>query len=73
VHGFEDQENDHIVKSIISPARSLGFSVIAEGVENREQLDRLRALNCDKAWGFMFSRPVDEDKAIELISKFSRL
>jgi len=74
ISGFEDpQENDQIVKSIISLARSLGLSVIAEGVENREQLDRLRALKCDKAQGFMFSRPVDEGKAIELIRKFSQL
>jgi len=71
ISGFEDpKENDQIVKSIISLARSLGLSVIAEGVENREQLDRLRALNCGKAQGFMFSRPVDEGKAIELIHKF---
>ena len=73
ISGFEDpRENDQIVKSIISLARSLGLSVIAEGVENREQLDRLRALNCDKAQGFMFSRPVDEGKAIALIHKFSQ-
>jgi len=74
ISGFEDpQENDQIVKSIISLARSLGLSVIAEGVENREQLDRLRDLKCDKAQGFMFSRPVDKSKAIELIRKFSQL
>ncbi len=69
--GEHSNENDQIVKSIISLARSLGLSVIAEGVENREQLDRLRALNCDQAQGFMFSRPVDEGKAMELIRKLS--
>lgn len=74
ISGFEDpQENDQIVRSIISLAKSLGLSVIAEGVENREQFDRLRALNCDKAQGFMFSRPVDNQKALELIHKFSQL
>jgi Amt family ammonium transporter len=73
ISGFEDpQENDHIVKSIISLARSLGLSVIAEGVETRDQFDRLRALDCDKAQGFMFSRPVNDIKAMELINKFSR-
>lgn len=74
ISGIENpEENDQIVKSIIALARSLGLSVIAEGVENREQLDRLRALNCDKAQGFMFSRPVNEDKAKELIRKRSQL
>jgi len=66
------RENDQIVKSIISLARSLGIGVIAEGVENQQQLDRLRALHCDKAQGFMFSRPVDERKAMELIRRYIR-
>ena len=70
INGFEHiQESDRIVQSIINLARSLGLSVIAEGVENREQLDRLRALNCDKVQGFMISRPVDNKKAMELIRK----
>jgi len=73
ISGFEDtRENDQIVQSIISLARSLGITVIAEGVENREQLDRLRALNCDKAQGFMFSRPVDNRRAMELIRKYQQ-
>ncbi|SHO53023.1 sensor domain-containing protein [Desulfopila aestuarii] len=68
ISGFqESQENDQIVRSIISLARSLGLSVIAEGVETRGQLEKLRALQCDKAQGFMFSRPVDEKKAREII------
>ncbi|WP_245590220.1 sensor domain-containing protein [Desulfobulbus elongatus] len=71
ISGFDHtRENDQIVQSIISLARSLGLTVIAEGVENREQLDRLRALNCDKAQGFMFSRPVDDRRALELIRQF---
>ncbi len=71
INGFENpRENDQIVRSIIGIAASLGLSVIAEGVENREQFDRLRALNCDKVQGFMFSRPVDNEKAVELIRKF---
>ena len=72
ISGFqESQENDQIVQSIISLARSLGLSVIAEGVETRGQLEKLRALHCDKAQGFMFSRPVDERKARELIGNFT--
>ena len=70
ISGFEGMHhNDQIVRSIISLARSLGLSVIAEGVENREQLERLRELHCDKAQGFMFSRPVDDHRALELIRR----
>lgn len=68
IRGLENtKENDQIVRSIITLARSLGLTVIAEGVENRDQLDRLRTLDCDKAQGFMFSRPVDKDQALTLL------
>jgi Amt family ammonium transporter len=69
ISGFEEgtKENDQIVRSIISLARSLGLGVIAEGVEHRDQLERLRLLHCDQAQGFMFSRPVDQSKAQELV------
>ncbi|MBM9614916.1 EAL domain-containing protein [Desulfobulbus rhabdoformis] len=66
-----NKENDQIVRSIISLARSLGLGVIAEGVENRDQLDRLRSLNCDRAQGFMFSRPVDRTKAATMIRQYA--
>jgi len=66
-----NKENDQIVRSIISLARSLGLGVIAEGVENRDQLDRLRSLNCDRAQGFMFSRPVDRTKASAMILQYA--
>jgi EAL domain-containing protein (putative c-di-GMP-specific phosphodiesterase class I) len=62
-----DGESQEIVKSIISLARSLGLTVIAEGVECEDQLDRLRLADCDKAQGFMFSRPVDKDAAGRLL------
>lgn len=68
IRGLENtKENDQIIRSIITLARSLGLTVIAEGVENRDQLDRLRTLDCDKAQGFMFSRPVDKDQALTLL------
>jgi Amt family ammonium transporter len=72
ISGFDEgtKENDQIVRSIISLARSLGLGVIAEGVENQDQLERLRQLHCDRAQGFMFSRPVEDAKALDLIKKF---
>jgi Amt family ammonium transporter len=62
-----DGESQEIVKSIIALARSLGLTVIAEGVEREEQLERLRLAACDNAQGFMFSRPVDTAAAGRLI------
>ena len=46
-----------IVRSVISLGRSLGMGTIAEGVETREQLSRLRIEGCAEIQGYFFSRP----------------
>ena len=50
--------NSEIVQTIIALARSLGMKVIAEGVENVTQLEKLRSLNCEGAQGFYFAKPM---------------
>ena len=47
-----------IVDTIIAIARSLNLKVVAEGVENREQLDFLRARKCGEAQGYYFAEPM---------------
>jgi diguanylate cyclase (GGDEF)-like protein/PAS domain S-box-containing protein len=47
-----------IVRAVITMCRGLGIGVIAEGVENQEQLEILRKLHCDEYQGYLFSRPV---------------
>jgi EAL domain-containing protein (putative c-di-GMP-specific phosphodiesterase class I)/CheY-like chemotaxis protein len=50
-----------IVKCLIELAHDLGLTVCAEGVETESIRDRLRALGCDRAQGFLFSRPLPPD------------
>jgi len=57
-----DSENAALVEAILSMAQSLGLKVIAEGVETREQVDFLKARNCDRIQGYYFSRPVPGDE-----------
>jgi EAL domain-containing protein (putative c-di-GMP-specific phosphodiesterase class I) len=57
-----------IVQAVHSLARALGMKVVAEGVETREQLDHLRALECDVGQGFFFSRPLPTDEFEKLLS-----
>jgi diguanylate cyclase (GGDEF)-like protein len=55
--------NEDIVGAIVSLARSLDMDVVAEGVETVEQRDILRALGCRYGQGYLFSRPLDGDRA----------
>jgi EAL domain-containing protein (putative c-di-GMP-specific phosphodiesterase class I) len=51
-----------IVRSIIALAHDLGMKVIAEGVEQEEQLALLREYRCDFIQGFLFSRPMPPEE-----------
>ncbi|MFN0302132.1 MAG: EAL domain-containing protein [Burkholderiales bacterium] len=56
-----------IVEAVMTMARSLGLSVVAEGVETEAQLEWLRARQCDKIQGHLYSRAVPADQMIDLI------
>jgi EAL domain-containing protein (putative c-di-GMP-specific phosphodiesterase class I) len=57
-----------IVSAAIALAKSLGFTVVAEGVETLSQMEALRELECELAQGFLFSHPVPLDDAMLLLS-----
>ena len=46
-----------LVQAILSLAHNLGLQVVAEGVENRSQMESLIRMNCDVMQGYLFSRP----------------
>lgn len=50
-----------ILSDIITMAHRMRLSVVAEGVENREQLERLREFGIDYVQGFFFARPMPTD------------
>ncbi len=54
-----------ITTAIINMAKALNLDVLAEGVENVEQLDFLRAQNCYEIQGYYFSRPVAVDQVVQ--------
>ena len=59
----EDKRSEQIVRTIVELARSLEFSVVAEGIEEASQGERLAALGCDYLQGYHFGRPLDERQA----------
>jgi EAL domain-containing protein (putative c-di-GMP-specific phosphodiesterase class I) len=61
------EQDSTLTTSIILMGKGLNLTVVAEGVETRSQLGLLRALGCDQAQGYLFSRPVPADEAGRLI------
>ncbi|WP_337267658.1 putative bifunctional diguanylate cyclase/phosphodiesterase [Oryzifoliimicrobium ureilyticus] len=53
-----------LVQSMISLSHSLGYRVVAEGVESKEVADLLQAMRCDEIQGFWLSRPLQGDMLI---------
>ncbi|HET6285961.1 MAG TPA: EAL domain-containing protein [Amycolatopsis sp.] len=58
----ESRDAATIVKSIIAMAHAVDLIVVAEGVEDEEQLAVLRELRCDQAQGFHLGRPAPPDE-----------
>ncbi|GAB3433251.1 cyclic Di-GMP phosphodiesterase RmdA [Actinophytocola sediminis] len=61
VEGLRADEPDsvdaQIVRALVSLAHTLKLDVVAEGVETRDQADRLTALGCDSAQGWLYAKP----------------
>ncbi|HUQ73353.1 MAG TPA: EAL domain-containing protein, partial [Burkholderiales bacterium] len=55
---LDDEADATIVRTIVDMAHTLGFTVIAEGVELDSQAAFLRALGCEQAQGFLFAHPM---------------
>jgi diguanylate cyclase (GGDEF)-like protein/PAS domain S-box-containing protein len=69
-HVGSGTENDdaRIARTIVMIGRNLGKSVVAEGIETDSQLALMRSVECDHAQGFLFSKAVDGDRALALLS-----
>ena len=68
VAGVEDAADRSIVEEVIALANGLGIGVVAEGIETEAQAERLRELGCDLGQGFLFSRPVQPERTLELLA-----
>jgi diguanylate cyclase (GGDEF)-like protein len=62
-------EDTTIVEHVIGMAKALGMVTVAEGVEESEQIERLRQLNCDLAQGDYFSHPQPPHVITELLAQ----
>jgi EAL domain-containing protein (putative c-di-GMP-specific phosphodiesterase class I) len=60
-----------ILKAIVHLARDLGFSVVAEGIETEDELEAIRALECDFLQGFLLSKPVPAELILTRLQRGS--
>lgn len=68
VRDLEQDESDRaIAKAIVALGHSLGIAVIAEGVENAEQLAILKEMGCDEAQGFYLAPPSSAEEIGKLL------
>ncbi|MFQ5674592.1 MAG: putative bifunctional diguanylate cyclase/phosphodiesterase [bacterium] len=65
-----NKQDAAIITAIIALTRSLGMSVIAEGVENKDQIDFLQSVDCNDMQGFYFSKPLPFDELQKSLSSF---
>jgi len=56
-----------IVANSIAMTKQLGLKVVAEGVENLEQVEFLKSVGCDIAQGYYYSKPVPQDEFEEML------
>ncbi len=70
VQGITDEEENAspFVGTMVGLGQALGLQTIVEGIETREQLDRLCELGCDTGQGFYFSKPLPLNQAERLIA-----
>lgn len=60
-------EEQSILKDIVSMAHRMHLEVVAEGVETREQMERLQACGCDYAQGYYFAKPLPREEFEKLL------
>jgi EAL domain-containing protein (putative c-di-GMP-specific phosphodiesterase class I) len=62
IAGLPDNPDDvSLVKAILAMAKGLDIKVVAEGVENHDQLSFVTTQGCDLVQGYLFAKPMNEE------------
>jgi len=64
-----DRSDKVLVESMATMGRLLGLKVVAEGVEEQEQLDLIREFGCDQYQGYFFSKPIPAEEFKSLLKQ----
>lgn len=61
---LQDRPSEHIIRAILAMCEGLGMDVVAEGIEEEAQAERLIAFGCAGGQGYMFGKPADADATL---------
>jgi diguanylate cyclase (GGDEF)-like protein len=70
VMSMQEPKDEAIVRATIDLAHQLGLSVVAEGVETAEVLDRLAALGCEYAQGYQIGKPMPPPEFLTFLARW---
>jgi diguanylate cyclase (GGDEF)-like protein len=68
-HIAESEHDNSLTEAIIGMGRALSLTVIAKGVETREQAEFLRERSCDEFQGFYLNKPVPAEQVTDLLKQ----
>jgi len=68
----KEQGEESIVQAILNLSTGMGIGTTAEGVETEEQLEYVTEIGCNNAQGYLLSKPLDADDALELLNGWSK-
>lgn len=69
LYNKDKERGEEILRSLIKLTKKLSLTVVAEGIETKEQLEFLRECKCDIIQGYYFSKPVKEEAYIEMLKR----
>ncbi len=60
----EDKPSEHIIRAILAMCEGLGMDVVAEGIEDEEQANRLDRFGCAGGQGYLFGKPANAEATL---------
>ena len=69
----KDGENLEIIQAIVTLAKQLGMTIVAEGIETPQQKDYLKILGCDEGQGYLFGKPLPTKEVESIFDNFNSL
>jgi diguanylate cyclase (GGDEF)-like protein len=67
---LSDPQTSSIVRAAVDLSHALGLDTVAEGVEDKATLERLRLLGCDRVQGYFFARPMPADAVLPWLQRY---